>query len=39
MLREKALHDECVVIYDPDAGAIVRVPAKEVLARHPELRM
>lgn len=36
MLKEKALHDQCVVVADGHGG-VVRIPAKEVLHLHPEL--
>ena len=39
LLHERALHDDTIVVYDPEQDAIVRVPAKEVLEKHPELRM
>ena len=39
MLHEKALHDECIVVYDKEADAVVRIPAREVLEKHPELRL
>lgn len=39
MLREKALHDECIVVYSPEQDAIVHIPAREVLAQHPEWRL
>lgn len=39
MLREKALHDECIVVYSPEQDAIVHIPAREVLDRHPEWRL
>lgn len=38
MLREKALHDQCVVVADGHGG-ILRMSAREVLRQHPELRM
>lgn len=38
MLKEKALHDESVVVMDDD-DKIVSIPAKEVLRTHPELRL
>ena len=34
MLKEKALHDESVIVYDPDADDIVRIPAKKVLEEY-----
>lgn len=37
MLKEKALHDQDVIVTDGE-GRIVRIPAKEVLRTHPELR-
>ncbi len=33
MLQEKALHDECVIVQDPD-GEIQHIPAKQVIAEH-----
>lgn len=33
MLREKALHDESVVVYDPASGNIVDIKAADLLAR------
>jgi hypothetical protein len=38
MLHEYALHDDSVVIGDAD-GNVLHVPAKEILEKHPELRM
>lgn len=32
MLREKALHDDNIVVYDPATDSIVSIAAKEVLA-------
>lgn len=37
MLKEKALHDECVVVSDGHGG-VLHVPAAEVLRQHPELQ-
>lgn len=37
MLREKALHNQCVVLSD-EKGRIVRVPAKEVLENQYSIR-
>ena len=34
MLKEKALHDECIVVYDPDVDDIVRIPAKKALEEY-----
>lgn len=34
MLQEKALHDECVVTVDAN-NKIVRIPAKEIIAKNP----
>ena len=31
MLEEKALRDECVVVYDPDIRATVRIKAKDLM--------
>ena len=30
MIEEKALHDACIVVYDPDTDAVVHIPAKDV---------
>lgn len=37
MLKEKALHGQCVVISDEN-GKVLHIPAKEILRQHPELR-
>lgn len=37
MLKEKALHDQCVVVSDGHGG-VLHIPAKEVLRQYPELR-
>lgn len=37
MLKEKALHGQSVVISDGN-GAVLHVPAEEILRQHPELR-
>jgi hypothetical protein len=34
MLHEKALHGEDIIVCD-DAGSIVRIPARQVIADHP----
>lgn len=38
LLKEYALHDEALVESDED-GNVVYVPARDILAEHPELRM
>lgn len=39
MLAEKALHDEPLLVFDPDAGKVVGIPVSVVLDTHPEFRM
>lgn len=38
MLKEKALHDQDIVVDDGNGG-ILHIPAKQVLEQHPELKM
>lgn len=38
LLKEYALHDEALVESDEN-GNVVYVPARDILAEHPELRM
>lgn len=37
MLKEKALHGDCVVVSDGHGG-VLHMPAEEVLRQYPELR-
>ena len=37
MLHEKALHDECVLVQE-FGSEIQRIPAKQVIAEHPEFQ-
>lgn len=37
MLKEKALHDQDIVVADAEGG-VLHIPAKQVPEAHPELR-
>ncbi len=38
LLNDYALHDDSLIVGDGN-GNVIHVPAKEILDRHPELRM